>query len=187
MMHRVVVDIGDEGSEVVFRADEFAVIVWDEQASFSFVEFVVSLSISIKKMRKLTTYGIAKPSKGLKPLEGWIRLFSSQKLQNLFLIFNPHHQMQMIRHQAVRIRLSYWLYMVAVFLKEISIVPVFSKQIFIAICMCPDMVHPGNFERYSFLGHCFVVLHGRAQPSKGFETLGGFFDMIPKARKPYSH
>jgi hypothetical protein len=49
-MNRVVVDICDKGSEVIFGRNEFVVEVWDEQASFAFVEFVVSLSISIKKM-----------------------------------------------------------------------------------------------------------------------------------------
>ena len=171
MMDRVVVNVGDQGSEIGVGIDELSFEIRNKQAAFSIVEFVEGLTIPIEKVRELAADDVAKPSKGFKPLEGWfrIRLFNSQKLQYLVLLFHPHHHMQMIRHQAVRISFCNRFNMVAVFLKKIGVVLIFPKQVFIAVSVRPDVIHSAGFE--GMVG-CAIKLFFR-KPSKGSQPLEG--------------
>ena len=50
MMNRVVVNICDEGAEVVVSVDEFSFEIWNKQAAFTVVEFVNGFRVRIEEI-----------------------------------------------------------------------------------------------------------------------------------------
>jgi hypothetical protein len=140
-------DICDQRSEIAVGMYLFSFEIWYKQTSSAAVVFIERLSIAIKKVRKPAANNTTEPSKGFEPLEGWIRVrtLRFKIFQNFPFPFYPYHQMQMVRHQAVCECISDGRDIMAVSFQKEGIVLITSEEIFIAVCVCPYVIHPARF------------------------------------------
>ncbi len=136
-------DICDQRGEIAVGMYFFSFEIWNKQAPFATIVFIERLRITIEEVRKPVANNATKPSKGFEPLEGWIRVrtLRSKIFQHLHLPLYPHHQMQMVRHQAVCECISNGRDIVAVSFQKEGIVLITWEKIIIAVCVCPYMVH----------------------------------------------
>jgi len=147
MVYWIVMDIGDQGSEIAVRTYKLSVKAGNKEVAFSVEHFVVGLAVPVEEIGELSAEEKIYPFKGFKPLKGWYYSFQ------LFHTPKPYHQMQVIGHKAIGEGVCDRVDVFRVFFEKIAVIFCRPEEILAPTSVSPDVVGLLRFKRYSWIGH----------------------------------